>query len=72
MGMAASGNDMRLRHDVSAITRHWQTAGIWDNLHGVLLANLRNADRIDFSRVIAAGSSVCGLCTGEQKRPQPD
>ena len=32
--------------------RDWQQAGVWDRLHEVLLAKLRAADKIDFSRVI--------------------
>lgn len=47
--------------------RAWQAAGFWQRLHHVLLAELRQADRIDFSR-----ASLCrqccqppgGLCTG--------
>jgi transposase len=29
----------------------WQAAGVWDELHEVLLAHLRAADQIDWSRV---------------------
>jgi transposase len=38
--------------------RDWQQAGVRDKLHRVLLAKLRNAERLDFSRVIADSSSV--------------
>ena len=44
-------------------TRDWQKAGVWENLHRILLAKLRNADRLDFSRVIADSSS-CVPCMG--------
>ncbi|WP_425512496.1 transposase, partial [Xanthomonas translucens] len=30
--------------------RDWQAAGVWHRLHQVLLAELRRADRLDFSR----------------------
>ena len=36
--------------------RDWHEAGVWDRLHEPLLAKLRAADQIDFSRaVIGAG-----------------
>ena len=38
--------------------RDWQTVGVWDALHRLLLAKLRHADRIDFSRVLVDGGSV--------------
>ena len=30
----------------------WQAAGIWDQIHPILLAHLRQADGIDFERFI--------------------
>jgi transposase len=38
--------------------RDWQAAGVWDELHEVLLARLRAADQIDWSRVIVDSSSI--------------
>ncbi|MGU7844185.1 transposase, partial [Burkholderia sp. AW33-5] len=38
--------------------RDWQQAGVWDRLHEVLLAKLRAADRIDWSRVVIDSSSI--------------
>ena len=38
--------------------RDWQSAGVWDALHRLLLAELRHADRIDFSRVLVDSGSV--------------
>jgi transposase len=38
--------------------RDWQQAGVWDRLHAVLLAKLRAADKIVFSRVIVDSSSI--------------
>ena len=50
-------------------TRDWQKAGVWDKLHRVLLAKLRHADRIDFSRVIADSSSVRAVHGGKKQVP---
>src|SRR5665648_949925 len=36
----------------------WQRAGVWDELHGLLLARLRAAGEIDFSRAVADSSHV--------------
>ena len=36
----------------------WQRKGIWKDIHEVLLARLREADRLDWSRVIVDSSSV--------------
>jgi Transposase and inactivated derivatives len=38
--------------------RDWQGAGVWHRLHQILLAELRSADKLDFSRVSMDGSSV--------------
>src|SRR3972149_5133696 len=32
--------------------RDWQAAGVWDELHELLLAELNGADKIDWSRAI--------------------
>ena len=36
----------------------WQRAGVWDELHALLLARLRAADQLDFSRAVADSSHV--------------
>jgi len=36
----------------------WQQAGVWEKLHGLLLARLRAAGQIDFSRAVAGSSHV--------------
>ena len=36
----------------------WQKAGVWDRLHALLLAELRAAGEIEWSRAIADGSHV--------------
>jgi|SRR5829696_3122864 len=48
--------------------RDWQTAGVWDRLHELLLAGLRATSRLDLARAIADSSHVRALKGG----PQPD
>ena len=38
--------------------REWQTAGVWHRLHLLLLAQLRAAGKLDFSRASVDGASV--------------
>lgn len=38
--------------------RDWQSAGAWHRLHMALLAELRSADKLDFSRACIDGASV--------------
>lgn len=52
-------------------SRDWQKAGVWDKLHRVLLAQLRNVDRIDFARMIADSSSIRTVLGGKNWA-QPD
>jgi transposase len=49
----------------------WQDAGVWEKLHGVLLAELREADKIDWSRAALDSSSVRALGGGEKTGPNP-
>jgi transposase len=44
--------------------RDWQQAGVWQRLHQVLLAQLRGADQIDWSRAVVDSSSVRALKGG--------
>lgn len=46
--------------------RDWQQAGVWDRLHEILLAKLRAADQIDFSRVVIDSTSVRAVGAGEK------
>ncbi len=46
--------------------RDWQQAAVWDRLHAVLLARLRAADKIDFSRVVVDWSSIRAVGAGEK------
>lgn len=50
----------------------WQKARVWDRLHQVLLSQLRGADKLDFSRVIADSSSIRAVGAGKKvDRTQP-
>lgn len=52
--------------------RDWQAAGVWDQVHRMLLARLRQADAIDFSRVIVDSSSIRAVGGGQkQDRTRP-
>src|SRR6516225_1223466 len=51
--------------------RDWQAAGVWDRIHQVLLAHLRGADRIDFSRFIVDTGHVPAVGGGEETGPSP-
>jgi len=51
--------------------RDWQAAGVWDQIHRILLAHLRGADRIDFSRFIADTGHVRAVGGGEETGPSP-
>jgi transposase len=46
--------------------RDWQAAGVWEQLHEVLLARLRAADQIDWSRVIVDSSSIRAVGSGQK------
>ena len=52
--------------------RQWQAAGVWHQLHLLLLTELRGAGRLDFSRVSVDGASVAsprGAHTQAPTRP---
>lgn len=52
--------------------RAWQKARVWDRLHQVLLSQLREANKLDFSRAIADSSSVRAIGAGKKvDRTQP-
>jgi len=48
----------------------WTEAGVWSRLHEVLLAKLRNANALDFSRAAVDGSHIRAL-KGGQDRTKP-
>ena len=47
--------------------RDWHAAGVWAQLHEVLLAELRYADKIDWSRRRLT-PRPCGRCAAETRR----
>lgn len=62
--------------------REWQAAGVWERVHRLLLARLRSADKIDWSRAVvdsaylravlggANGPQSHGSCEGGQQAPR--
>jgi transposase len=44
----------------------WQQAGVWQRLHELLLAKLREADRIDWSRAVVDSSHVPAVLGGSK------
>ena len=51
--------------------RDWQAAGVWQQLHEILLAELNAADKIDWSRTVIDASFVRALGGGERTGPSP-
>ncbi len=51
--------------------REWQEAGVWEELHAVLLDRLRQADQIDWSRAVADSASLRSVGAGEKSGPNP-
>lgn len=51
--------------------RDWQAAGVWHRLHQTLLAELRSADKLDFSRVSMDGASVASPRGARTQAPTP-
>ena len=49
--------------------RDWQKAGVWQQLHEVLLAKLHGANQIDWSRAVVDSSSVRALKGGTKQDP---
>lgn len=49
----------------------WTRAGVWPKLHAALLARLREAGELDFSRVIVDSSSVRAVHGGKKRAPAP-
>jgi transposase len=47
--------------------RDWQAAGVWQKIHEILLAKLRNADQIDFGRCAVDSATIRAV--GGAKEP---
>ena len=45
----------------------WTDAGVWPRLHETLLAKLRGADQIDFTRVVVDSASVRAVFGGRRQ-----
>ena len=46
--------------------REWQEAGVWDQIHELLLDKLREADQIDFERAAVDSASIRALKGGRK------
>jgi transposase len=51
--------------------RDWQEAGVWEDIHQVLLNRLQRADQIDWSRAVVDSASVRALFGGTKQAPTP-
>ena len=51
--------------------REWQAVGVWQKVHELLLAELRGADLIDFSRVVVDASFVRAMHGGKKRGRAP-
>lgn len=51
--------------------RDWTQAGVWPNIHRLLLKHLRAADKIDWSRVVIDSASVRAVFGGRRPAPIP-
>lgn len=51
--------------------RDWQAAGVWHRLHQLLLAELRNAERLDLSRASLDAASVPSPRGARTRAPTP-
>jgi len=50
--------------------REWQEAGVWQKLHELLLAKLRKADQIDWSRAVVDSGSIRAVGGGGENGTQ--
>ncbi len=50
--------------------RDWQEVGVWQNLHELLLAKLREADQIDWSRAVVDSASIRAVGGGGENWAQ--
>ncbi|GGK28433.1 hypothetical protein GCM10011583_70520 [Streptomyces camponoticapitis] len=58
MGVPDPRVGFRVGHDLLAATANWNEAGVWQQLHEVLLAELNEAPRPDWSRAGVDSSHV--------------
>jgi transposase len=51
--------------------RDWQAAGVWQQLHEILLARLQGSDQLDWSRAVVDSAPVRALKGGRTPGPIP-
>ncbi len=51
--------------------RDWRKAGVFEHLHELLLAKLRQADRLDLSRAVCDSATLRALLGGDKTGPSP-
>ena len=51
--------------------RDWTKAGVWPTIHRILLSHLREANKIDWSRVVVDSSSVRAVFGGTRPARTP-
>ena len=51
--------------------RDWQALGVWQQLHGALLAEMRRAGQLDLSRASIDGASVASPRGVQRQAPTP-
>jgi transposase len=51
--------------------RDWQEAGVWQNLHEIFLAKLRESDQINWSRAMVDSASIRAVGGGGKTGPNP-
>jgi transposase len=51
--------------------QRWQQEGVWQRVHEFLLAELRGADQIDWSRAVVDSASVRAVLGGKKRAPTP-
>jgi transposase len=51
--------------------QRWQQEGVWQKVHEFLLARLRGADQIDWSRAVVDSASVRAVLGGKKRAPTP-
>jgi transposase len=49
--------------------RDWQQAGVWKRIHHMLLQDLADAFRIDWSRAVVDSSSIRAMGAGKKRVP---
>jgi hypothetical protein len=51
--------------------RDWTEAGVWPEVHRILLSRLREADKIDWSRAVIDSASVRAVFGGTKPARTP-